>query len=93
MSVNREVVRGQIGAKIAYFRSLRKMSQTELGKKLNMSRSSLSKIECGTYNENLSIEHLMDIADALDIDFMFLLSFSPFEREMWENVLNQKPIS
>ncbi|MBR3745690.1 MAG: GIY-YIG nuclease family protein, partial [Selenomonadaceae bacterium] len=44
-----------IGAKIAYYRTLRDMSQKELAKRANMGVSSLSKIERGRYNDNVSV--------------------------------------
>lgn len=51
-----------IGAKIAYYRTLRDMSHKELARKSNISVSTFSKIERGKYNDNISVSLLMDIA-------------------------------
>lgn len=72
-----------IGAKIAYYRTLRDMSQKELARKANISTSSLSKIERGKYNDNISVSLLMDIADGLQIDLTLLVTFSELEKNMW----------
>ena len=72
-----------IGAKITYYRTLRDMSQKELAKRANMSVSSLSKIERGRYNENVSVSLLFDIADGLQIDITMLVTFSDMEKSMW----------
>lgn len=59
------------------------MSQSELGKKAALSRVTISKIERGVYNETVSISNIIQIADALGIDFTLLLNFSNQERSMW----------
>ena len=65
MYVKRTILLKQIGAKIAYYRTLRDMSQSELAKQVCLSRSALSRIERGKYNDNVSVVILSDIADAL----------------------------
>lgn len=40
--------------------------------KINISKSSLAKIECGTYNNSVSLSILMLIADGLNIDLDML---------------------
>ena len=77
-----------IGAKIAYYRTLRDMSQKELAKRANLSVSSLSKIERGRYNDNVSVSLLFDIADGLQIDITMLVTFSDLEKNMWWKPLN-----
>lgn len=79
----KEILVRQIGAKIAYYRTLRDMSQKELARKANISTSSLSKIERGKYNDNISVSLLMDIADGLQIDLTLLVTFSDLEKNMW----------
>ena len=69
-----------IGAKIAYYRTLRDMSQKELAKRANLSVSALSKIERGRYNDNVSVSLLFDIADGLQIDITMLVTFSDLEK-------------
>ena len=78
-----------IGAKIAYHRTLRDMSQKELAKRANMSTSSLSKIERGRYNDNVSVSLLFDIADGLQIDITMLVTFSDMEKSMWWKPLSK----
>ena len=46
------------------------------------SKTTISKLECGNYNENISLSHIIDIADALKIDFSVLLQFSVPDRDM-----------
>ena len=79
----KEILVRQIGAKIAYYRTLRDMSQKKLARKASISTSSLSKIERGKYNDNISVSLLMDIADGLQIDLTLLVTFSELEKNMW----------
>ena len=87
LEVKRQILLKQIGAKIAYYRTLRDMSQTELAKRVYLSRSALSKIERGKYNDNVSVITLSDIAEALQIDLTLLVTFNDMERQMWWNSL------
>lgn len=77
----------QIGRKIAYYRRLRNLTQEELARRVNISISTLGKIECGRYNNNLSLSMLMNIADGLNIDLVLLVTFD--ERE---TLLDGEPI-
>ena len=79
-----------IGAKIAYYRTLRDMSQKELAKRANLSVSALSKIERGRYNDNVSVSLLFDIADGLQIDITMLVTFNDMEKSMWWKPLNKE---
>ena len=79
----KQILFKQIGAKIAYYRTLRELSQKELAKKVYISESTLSRIERGQYNDNLSLSMLMDIADGLQIDLTLLVTFSEMEKQMW----------
>jgi len=83
VDVKRTILLKQIGAKIAYYRTLRDMSQSELAKQVCLSRSALSRIERGKYNDNVSVVILSDIADALQIDITLLVTFNEMERRMW----------
>ena len=78
----------QIGRKIAYYRKLRNFTQDELAQKINISKSSLGKIECGHYNHSISLSILMAIADGLKIDLDLLLKVDKREESMeleWEH--------
>ena len=83
MSVDKNMVLRQVGAKIAYWRTIKGLTQAELAKTTGFSKTTISKLECGNYNENISLSHVIDIADALKIDFSVLLEFNKIERSMW----------
>lgn len=74
---------------MAYYRTLRNMSQKELAKRANMSVSSLSKIERDRYNDNVSVSVLFDIADDLQIDITTLVTFRDMEKSMWWTPLSK----
>lgn len=75
----------QIGRKVAYYRRLRNLTQEELAKRVNISKSTLGKIECGRYNNNLSLSMLMTIADGLNIDLVMLVDFDAREKALeWD---------
>lgn len=65
----------QIGRKVAYYRRLRSLTQEALAKKINISTSYLSKIECGNYPKSVSLSVLMTIAVGLDMDLYLLFKF------------------
>jgi len=63
----------QIGGKVAYYRKLRELTQEQLAQKINISSSTLSKIERGMYNKNISILMLNNIAEGLGIKLVRLI--------------------
>lgn len=73
----------QVGAKIAYFRSLRGLTQEELAIKISVSQSVISRVERGQYNDNIGIVMLWKIALALRIEVHMLVMFTEFEKNMW----------
>ena len=75
MNVKKMMLYRQIGAKIAYYRTLRQMTQAELAKKVNLSRSSLGRIERGKYNQGVPLSTLLDIAEGLHIELASLVTF------------------
>ena len=83
MDISKKILFKQIGAKIAYYRTLRNMTQSDLAKRTNISRSALSRIECGKYNDNVSVSLLFDIAEGLRIDTALLMTFNETEKQMW----------
>ena len=87
-----KIVLRQLGAKIAYFRTLAGISQSELAKRINSTQSTVSKIECGAYNDSLSIPMLVSIANALNVDLSLLLHFNDFEKEMWDRTITASEI-
>ena len=48
-----EAIYKLIGRKITYYRKLRNLTQNELARRINVSVSSLSKVERGDYNNNI----------------------------------------
>lgn len=57
-----------LGHKIANIRISLNMSQHELARHIGISRSYLSKLECGTGISGMSLEILFKIAEAFQID-------------------------
>lgn len=57
-----------LGHKIAHIRISLSMSQYELAHHVGISRSYLSKLECGTGISGMSLEILFKIAEAFQID-------------------------
>lgn len=88
VAADKGVVLRQIGAKIAYWRTLQGLTQAELGRKAHLSREVISKIERGSYNDNISISTIMDIAEAMSIDFTVLITFDRLERQMWDTTIS-----
>ncbi len=64
-----------IGLNISYYRKLKGLTQIELAEKINISRTHMSNIEAPNMPTSISLETLLDIADALEIPAMNLLSF------------------
>ena len=58
----------QIGITIATLRRMRGMSQETLAEKANISRSQLSSIEAPGLAHNFTIEVLLNISKALEVD-------------------------
>ena len=63
METKREIIMRQIGAKIAYQRKIHGYSQEQLSQKLHLGKTVLSLVERNKYNQNISLNMLLDIAD------------------------------
>lgn len=83
MNVKKVMIFRQIGAKIAYYRTLRQMTQAELAKRTNLSKGSIGRIERGKYNKGVPISTLLDIAEGLRIELSALVTFSEEEKKVW----------
>ncbi len=81
--ISKQIIFKQVGAKIAYYRTLRDMNQEALANKISVSKSVVSKIERGQYNNNIGLGILLDIAWALNIEVSKLLTFDADEKQMW----------
>ena len=71
-----------ISAKVAFYRPLRGLKQQELADRVNMSRSTINKVERGSYNDNLSIDMLITLANGLNINVRMLLEISDDEEQL-----------
>lgn len=83
MEIRKRIVFKQIGAKIAYYRTLRGLKQEESAQHIGVSKSVLSRVERGQYNNNVSVSMLFDIAEALQIELALLVTFNDAEKKMW----------
>lgn len=57
----------QLGLTIAYYRKLRGITQLQLAEEIDVSRTHISNLEAPNMPTSISLEKLMDIADALDV--------------------------
>lgn len=83
MEPNKGIIFKQIGAKIAYYRSLRGLTQAQLAALVNVSPDTLGRVERGKYNNNISLSMLLDIAMGLKIELVTLVTFTEQDRKMW----------
>ena len=65
-----------IGLNVAYYRKLNGISQLQLAEKIGVSRTHVSNIEAPNMPTAVSLETLLEIADALKIPAKSLLDFS-----------------
>ncbi len=64
-----------IGLNIAYYRKLKGFTQLQLAEKAHISRTHMSNIEAPNMPTSISLETLLDIADALEVPAENLLRF------------------
>ena len=65
----------ELGLTIAYYRKLKGMTQSQLAGALGFSRTHISNIEAPNIKTSLSLDSLLDIAEALDIPVRDLFDF------------------
>ena len=75
----------QLGIVISSLRKIRGLSQKELAKKANISRTQLSYIEASNVPHRFSLDVFFNIADALDVDPVDLINASSFS----DNIINK----
>ena len=73
----------KIGDRIKKVRQQKKLTQPELGEKIQMDKSAISKIE--TSGRIPSLEQLVDIAAALDVRVEYLLGIDNVVDEIYGN--------
>lgn len=71
----RELELKMLSQKISYYRRLKGITQEELAARVNVSRNHISRIEARNLPTHLSIDLLLEIADALDVSPALLLEF------------------
>lgn len=64
-----------IGLNIAYYRKLKGLTQLQLAEIVGISRTHMSNIEAPNMQTSISLETLLDIADALDVPVSNILKF------------------
>lgn len=64
-----------LGLTIAYYRKLRGLTQAELAKATNLSRTHISNIEAPNGKTSISLNKLFDIADVLEVPVKDLFDF------------------
>ena len=65
-----------LGQTIDYYRKARGMTQSQLAEAVHISRTHMSNIEAPNTKTSISLNLLLDIADALDIPVKKLFDFS-----------------
>ena len=83
MDVQQEIIFRQIGAKVAYYRTLRGITQEKLAERMGLHKSVISRIERGKYHNDLSLATLLKIAEKLQIDPALFLTFNELEKKLW----------
>ncbi len=73
-----------IGLRIAYFRKLRDLTQTELAEKVGINKNYLSHIESGSANKVASLPLLIRIAQILGVPLSVLVDLSDADTSMTE---------
>lgn len=57
----------ELGLTVAYYRKIKGLTQLQLANAVGLSRTHISNIEAPKAKTSLSLESLLDIADALDV--------------------------
>jgi len=64
---------------IQYYRKLKGLTQLQLAEAVSISRTHISNVEAVNVKTSISLDTLLDIADALDIPAEFLLRFNQYK--------------
>ena len=75
MNERRENQYKQLGLTIAYYRKMNNLTQTELAKRVNISRTHISTLEAPNMPISISLDKLFDIADALEVPVKCFFEF------------------
>ena len=77
-----------IGTRIAAFRKMRNMTQTELADKLNINKNYLSHIENASAGKTVSLPMLIRISRALDVELALLTDIDDLHKFDFKNYLS-----
>lgn len=77
MNNNHEQEYKMLGLNIAYYRKLNGLTQMQLAELAGISRTHMSNIEAPNMPTSISLDTLMDLADALEVPVSSLLTFKP----------------
>ena len=85
--INKSMICKRIGAKVAFYRMLKGMTQEDLSGRCHIGKSTLGRIERGEYAQGLSVITLIDIAEGLGIDISAFFVFTKQEKKAWKQML------
>ena len=85
--VKKSMICKRIGAKVAFYRTLKGLTQETLAIKCHIGKSTLGRIERGEYTQGLSVITLIDIAEGLGIDVSAFFVFTKQEKRAWKQML------
>lgn len=85
--VKKSMICKRIGAKVAFYRTLKGLTQEALATKCHIGKSTLGRIERGEYEQGLSVITLIDIAEGLGIDVSAFFVFTKQEKKAWKQML------
>ncbi len=85
--VKKSMICKRIGAKVAFYRTLKGLTQEALSTKCHIGKSTLGRIERGEYTQGLSVITLIDIAEGLGIDISAFFVFTKQENKAWKQML------
>lgn len=88
--VKKSMICKRIGAKVAFYRTLKGLTQealATLAAKCHIGKSTLGRIERGEYTQGLSVITLIDIAEGLGIDVSAFFVFTKQEKKAWKQML------
>ncbi len=85
--IKKSMICKRIGAKVAFYRTLKGLTQEALATKCHIGKSTLGRIERGEYTQGLSVITLIDIAEGLGIDVSAFFVFTKQEKRAWKQML------
>ncbi len=75
MTEKRKMQMRQLGLTVSYYRKMKGISQVDLAKAVDLSRTHISNLEAPGVKTSISLEKLLDIADVLNVPVMKFFDF------------------